>query len=272
MRVIFNADDFGASTRVNSAVAEAHRLGVLTSASLMPAEPSAAEAVTLARESPRLDVGLHVALSDALAAGRGADVSRLAGRDGRFPRHPAVAGMRMFFDPGSRRQAAREVAHQFELFDHTGLALHHVDGHQHLHLHPVVWAATVSEATKRGVGWIRIPHEEWIQGSSATAALERAFFSVLRRRCLKSAKCRSLSVADRVYGHLRTGRMTGDIVRSIVARLDAPVNEIYLHPGAGNGSDLELQALVSPEVRSAVEHVGAELTTYRDLTNRPGVT
>ena len=68
-RLIVNADDFGLTAGVNRAVAEAHRHGVLTSASLMVDEPGAQEAASLARALPRLSVGLHA------AAPRGSDWS-----------------------------------------------------------------------------------------------------------------------------------------------------------------------------------------------------
>src|SRR5438552_16568410 len=59
-RLIVNADDFGRSTSINQAIIRAHREGVLTTASLMVNEPAFAEAVALARENPRLGIGLHL--------------------------------------------------------------------------------------------------------------------------------------------------------------------------------------------------------------------
>ena len=58
-RLIVNADDFGLTHGVNRAVADAHRHGVLTSASLMVDAPGAEDAARLARELPGLSVGLH---------------------------------------------------------------------------------------------------------------------------------------------------------------------------------------------------------------------
>ena len=88
-RLIVNADDFGLTAGINRAVADAHRLGVLTSASLMVDAPGAEDAVRLARELPALSVGLH---ADAEA---GADweqalqrqVERFAALLGRAPTH-----------------------------------------------------------------------------------------------------------------------------------------------------------------------------------------
>ena len=58
-RIIFNADDFGASTGVNRGIVEAHRHGVLTSTSLMVTGTAVDAAVGLSRENPELAIGLH---------------------------------------------------------------------------------------------------------------------------------------------------------------------------------------------------------------------
>jgi predicted glycoside hydrolase/deacetylase ChbG (UPF0249 family) len=61
---ICNADDFGATRGVNRGVIEAHRAGVLTSASLMVNRPASGEAAELAAGHPELGVGLHVNLTN----------------------------------------------------------------------------------------------------------------------------------------------------------------------------------------------------------------
>lgn len=57
--LIFNADDFGASTGVNQGILDCHTRGVLTSASLMVTGRAVEEAVSMSRDHPRLAVGLH---------------------------------------------------------------------------------------------------------------------------------------------------------------------------------------------------------------------
>lgn len=60
--LIVNGDDFGASHGINQGILEAHRDGVLTSASMFVNRPWSSEAVVLAREAPGLSVGLHADL------------------------------------------------------------------------------------------------------------------------------------------------------------------------------------------------------------------
>jgi predicted glycoside hydrolase/deacetylase ChbG (UPF0249 family) len=62
--LIVNGDDFGASRGVNRGILDAHREGILTSASLMVNMPGSEEAALLVRSAPDLCVGLHVNLTN----------------------------------------------------------------------------------------------------------------------------------------------------------------------------------------------------------------
>jgi len=57
--LIFNADDFGASTGVNRGILECHTRGVLTSTSFMTTGAAVAEAVAMSKDHPKLAIGLH---------------------------------------------------------------------------------------------------------------------------------------------------------------------------------------------------------------------
>src|SRR5436190_22737022 len=69
--LIVNADDFGASPGINRGILEAHRLGILTSTSLLVNRPWSEPAAVLSRDAPELSIGLHVELGEdrGLAAG-----------------------------------------------------------------------------------------------------------------------------------------------------------------------------------------------------------
>ena len=96
-RLIVNADDFGHSPSINTAVIRAHREGILTTASLMVNEPACAEAVALAKENPELGVGLHIALLHGRSALPSEKIPGLVNARGEFSNNPAGAGMRFFF-------------------------------------------------------------------------------------------------------------------------------------------------------------------------------
>src|SRR5690349_482814 len=62
--LIVNADDLGQSPGVNRGIFQAHRDGIVTSASLMVRWPAAGEAAAYARAHPDLSVGLHLDLGE----------------------------------------------------------------------------------------------------------------------------------------------------------------------------------------------------------------
>ena len=62
--LIVNGDDFGASRGINRGILEAHRRGILTSASLLVDAPRSEEAARLGQAAPELSVGLHVDLAN----------------------------------------------------------------------------------------------------------------------------------------------------------------------------------------------------------------
>src|SRR5882672_10601073 len=132
-RLIVNADDFGRSHSINAAVIRAHREGILTTASLMMNEAACDEAVALAKQNPKLGVGLHLTLLCGHAALPREKIPGLVNDRGEFTNDPVSAGMKYFFRRELRAQLEAEIAAQFEKFRATGLNLDHVNGHLHLH-------------------------------------------------------------------------------------------------------------------------------------------
>ena len=108
-RLVVTADDFGLSLEVNEAVERAHRQGILTAASLMVAGPAVADAVARARRLPRLGIGLHLALVDAMPVLTREAVPALVDDVGRFRSDLARYGAKIFFTPSGRRQIAAET-------------------------------------------------------------------------------------------------------------------------------------------------------------------
>jgi predicted glycoside hydrolase/deacetylase ChbG (UPF0249 family) len=86
--VIVNADDFGLSPGVNRGIAEAHRNGVVTSASLMVDTPFSADAAAMISELPALTVGLHAELEGVDGAAElERQIDRFRSLTGRRPTH-----------------------------------------------------------------------------------------------------------------------------------------------------------------------------------------
>lgn len=62
VRLIVRADDMGYHNDINHAIIKAHKEGIVTSASIMPASLFFDEGVKLCKENPKLAAGIHVAV------------------------------------------------------------------------------------------------------------------------------------------------------------------------------------------------------------------
>src|SRR5262249_30026641 len=233
---IINGDDFGYSRGVNRAIVEAHQHGILTSASLMVTGDAFEEAVALARSNPRLAVGLHLVLVCGKSVLPPSEIPHLVDASGRFPFGPQKTGLRYQFNRAARRELRSEIRAQLNKFHGTGLRLSHVDGHLHMHSHPVVFRMLIDMAAEFGIKVIRLPREELgvtLRIDRTNLATKLAWwwiFGRLGRYGERRLSRTGIKFADRVYGLLASGRMTEEYLLEMIPRVNGDLIEIYSHP------------------------------------------
>jgi predicted glycoside hydrolase/deacetylase ChbG (UPF0249 family) len=231
--LITNADDFGFTRDVNSGIIEAHRHGILTATTLMATGAAFDHAVELARQNPELDVGVHLVLVDTPG----------------FP--PTIPGL--LFSLG-RINIYEELVRQVQKVLDAGLKPTHLDTHKHTHLLPPVFNAVTRIAQEFKIPWVR-----------------RRFGPF---RLLPTHGCRT---TDHFTGFRLTGRYGAGELAEVIRRLPEGSTEFMCHPGLctdelraartrlKESRRRELDALVSPEVRAALEESGVKLVRYKDL-------
>jgi len=272
--LVLTGDDFGASAEVNEAVEASHRDGLLTSASCIVTGPAFDDAAERARRLPELATGLHVVLCDGRAASPPGKIPGLAGADGRFEASAARAGLRYWRRRRELRpQLERELRAQLERFAATGLRLDHVDGHHHLHLHPVVFDVLAPLLADYRVPWVRLLHEDGLAraGAPRPGDLVPAVFVALSRRARAKAAAAGAQGPARVYGLRATGRLGEAELARLIRGLRAPTVEIYLHPSRRDAAGrAEEAALCSVAARQALKESGYRLTSTRRLGRAEG--
>ncbi|HVV01803.1 MAG TPA: hopanoid biosynthesis-associated protein HpnK [Verrucomicrobiae bacterium] len=269
-RLIVNADDFGRSRSINEAIIRAHREGILTTASLMVNEKGAAEAVQLARENPRLGVGLHLSLLCGISALPPAQIPGLVNEAGEFTNSPVGAGMRYFFRRGLRDQLRNEIRAQFDLFRRTGLRMDHVNGHLHLHLHPTIFRLLMDEAEAFGIRRLRLTRDPFRLNASIASGqwlyrfTHAGIYTVLSATARPALRTRGIRHTDRVFGLLQNARVDERFVHALLEKLPDGDSELYSHPSLDEFKH-EFEALMSPRARSQIESRGIQLIRYQDL-------
>jgi hopanoid biosynthesis associated protein HpnK len=280
-RLIINADDFGVSEEVNEAVIRGYREGVLTSTSLMVTGEAFEQAVRLAKENPGLAVGIHLVTVVGKSVLSHTEIPHLVTREGSFSNNPTAAGLKYYFSPSARRELRKELAAQFEKFHSTGLPLSHIDGHLHLHVHPVIFKAAVDLGAKYGTRRMRVPEEErrlaleFDRAAVVQKTVHALLFGGLARYMKKTLTGRGFLFPERVYGNLQSGRMSERYFLYALDNLSADTNEIYFHPAVYSDERLldhqerqcsiEFEALTSDRVKQRVNELGIKLTNYFEI-------
>lgn len=268
-QLIVTGDDFGLALPVNEAIMHAHTRGILTSASLMVGAAAAQDAIERARTLPTLKVGLHLVLVEGKAVLPPDVIPDLVDAHGLFSTRLLSAGCSFFFRPNVRRQLELEIRAQFQAFKQSGLALDHVNGHNHMHLHPTVLSAVLKVGKDFGLRYVRLPYEPLLASWRAARRepLRRFTSWALLWPLLRWVKWRitqaKLSCNDFVFGFHDSGHLRADLLERFLQQLPDGLTEIYCHPATRRCTELdstmsdyeheeEFKALVHAGVKAAI--------------------
>ncbi len=283
-KLIITGDDFGLSLAVNEAIEEAHRKGVLSTASLMVAAKAAGDAVDRARRLPSLRVGLHLVLVGGSPISPPHLLPGLVDAKGEFSSHLFRAGINFFFSPEIRRQLKQETRAQFQAFRNTGLSLDHVNCHKHMHLHPTIGRLILEVGKEYGVRGVRYPYEpilpSWRASRKALGRKVLSWLFLLPWLALLKNRLRQAQLCSNhfVFGMNDSGNMNLDLVLRFLKYLPPGVTEIYFHPASRRCLELnptlqnyhsqeEFAALTSSALREALLASHIQCVGFSDLAD-----
>jgi predicted glycoside hydrolase/deacetylase ChbG (UPF0249 family) len=255
--LIVNADDFGYTRDVNQGILEAHRRGILTSATLMATGAAFDDAVRLAKATPTLDIGCHLVL---------------VGEAGFPPTVPQLVQAVLL----GRIRIYEELRRQVQRILDAGLRPTHLDTHKHTHLLPPVLEAVARLSEEFRIRWVRRPFD--FRAQPGGVGWKNRLMRLRARgfaRTLAKYGCRS---TDWFCGFRMTGAYDAGLLAAVIRALPEGSTEFMCHPGI-LGPELaqartrlkqsrqeEMAALTSPEVRAAVEQSGVRLAGFGDLS------
>lgn len=271
--LVVTADDLGLTDGVGRAVRRAHLEGVVTATSLLAVGRAFDSAVRMLRETPSLDVGAHLAIvgedPPLLSA---PEVPTLVDHRGRFPlsyRTVVRRGLVGALDPEDVR---RELRAQLDRIAGAGLALTHLDTHQHVHLWPGVARVVVELAVERGVPVVRLPRS---RGLGPT----RVGVGLLSGRLRRRVAAAGLQGTGDYAGLDEAGALDDAAFGRALGRLasgGAETAEVNCHPGEAGDPELgrfawgyrwadETAALTDPRTVDRVAAAGFRLGGFREL-------
>ncbi len=251
-RLIVNADDFGRAHGVNSGILRAHRDGIVTATTLMANAACADEAGRFARETPSLDVGVHLVLTYGRPISDPERVRSLVDRDGHFRRAADLLDGES--TPDGDEALAEFRAQHARTSVLIGREPTHLDSHHWVHDVPTLeWAiASLAAETRAAVR----PHDDAQRGR------------------LRAAGARTVDRYRRDFQH--QGHIDVASLERILGEIREGLTELGCHPGESDADlvatstyaadrAVELATLIDPRSRQAVARCGIALARYSDL-------
>ncbi len=241
-RLVVNADDLGLTTAVNDGIFDAHRHGILTSASLFPNAPATADAIERVRSVRSLGVGVHLTLVDGVPVLPPASIPTLVEGDGRFRRSWKPFIVACLTGRISLGDVERELTAQIQRVLAAGIAPTHADAHKHVHAYPPVFSVVATLAARFGIPTVRIPYEQPQWAAMMPLPADRARWIERRQAALNAvmwpwarANARVASSlglqTPRFLGRVHTGLLDEPSLHRLLAGIGAGVTELMVHPG-----------------------------------------
>jgi chitin disaccharide deacetylase len=291
-QLIVNADDFGLTTGVNRAISEAHRDGIVSSATLMANGPAFEDAVKTAKDDTSLSVGCHVVLIDGspvspatrldtMVAIRSAEPEKFYASLSAFAARAMLGG----FD---REQLVEEITAQIRKIQAAGIEVTHLDSHKHAHIFPEILAAMLRAAKICGVRAIRSPFvpmkaimaqqfagKRILMKRYGQVRVLNMFAPAFRRQLERSG----LRAPDGVIGVIETGVLDSVLLRQALTSLPEGTWELVSHPGYADADlraahtrlvesrERERSLLTSPELKEFLQQQDIRVIGYREFVN-----
>jgi hopanoid biosynthesis associated protein HpnK len=284
--LIVNADDLGWTGGVNRGIAETHRNGIVTSASLLANGAAFGSGVELARTTPGLGVGLHLNLSDGAPVAKRQLVTTLLNERGELEGKPESLLLRLARRSVLLEEVEREWDAQIQKARDSGIELTHLDGHKHVHMLPGLFEIALRLAKKHGIAAVRVSHEESSLRAALSAGAQQKGTVVMKQgvqaRGLKllapdareQAERAGIATADYFCGIAQTGELTREGVLRLMEILPEGTTELMCHPGfmdaelANSATRLqasrqaEVEILTDTGIRNLVASQGIRLIDY----------
>lgn len=153
MKVIVNADDMGMSDKVNRSIIKMHKMGVVTSTTLMANAPRFNEAIELLSTHTDLGVGVHLCLDGPYHSNINYRTLIDPDKGSFYEKEEVIKKIRSsYFD---KEEIFSEFCLQVEKVRDQGIRVSHLDSHHHLHLYYPILSQVIRVARKYDIPFIR---------------------------------------------------------------------------------------------------------------------
>lgn len=270
VRLVVNADGFGASAERDRAVIATHQHGIVTSTSVLGNAVDPASVKAALATVPKLGVGVLLSLVEGAPVAPPDTVPSLLGPDGKFPNRARDVVLTWAKAALKADEVEQELEAQVSRLRDLGLAIDHLCSKDGLGFLPVVAQAQERVARRHGIAGLRVSVE---RPTLAFAAEPRRGLETAAMAAMAWVSRRDLGArrhGPQSWGFFESGRLDEVRILEILGRLGAGSHELICHPDltgdlASTPRDSEAFALGSARVRSVLLDRQIELVRWADL-------
>ena len=264
--VVVTADDFGRSDSICHAVEIAFREGLVTDASLMVNAESRDLGLEIACRNPGLGIGVHLAFQDVEPLTKSKYVASL-----RDLSHSAVFLRLLFAGSAHIREVRAEMEAQVKWLVDQGVQPSHINGHNHVHIHPRIRRTVSQLAIKYNIPWKRTPHERNFENVGVARRAQQVAVSFF---CMLTSFVRdgNVNVPNQFFGFAVSGQMKREHLAKYLAKATSGITEIICHIGLlddapsidGYSWTSELQTITTMSKREAEDAFNVNIAGFHE--------
>lgn len=274
IRLIINADDYGYFKCVSQGILEGASDGLITATGIMANGPDFEKHIEWLEGAPELDLGVHLNIT------HGRPLSSIMSDYLRSDKGIFPGKFTIIKDLVSGRLKVKDVADEWRAqitrCIQANIKLRFLNSHEHLHMFPPLYKATIKLAQEFGIPHVRFSTPEWTGSREPGTILRNILMhgmSVINRRwCLSSEHLEFL-------GMNQSGKLSIAYMQSIFPRLQSgTIYELMCHPGHYDSDEItdpnllayhrwqsELDLLKSKELSALCSNYGIEVVGYGNL-------
>lgn len=287
--LIVSADDLGITEPVTDGIFVAHRDGIVTSTSLVVNMSDSERAARLAGQTPSLDVGLHLNITEGKPILSPGEVRTLVNGSGDFyPKDEMIPRIKRFKVNPHHMEA--EFAAQIDRIQELGICPTHLDSHHHVHIYPLSAWVFKRIALKFGVRKVRMTRYYMTQDPKdrrtdtkppfyrrrSVIASKNILKTLIHKTLWRNLICPKYSIITPILSSTVDALSILAKWVQLLSGLPEGVCEATSHPSLDSGGALhpdpfsklrawELEALTSPEVKKTIHDSNVRLMNFRDL-------
>lgn len=288
--LIINADDFGYCPRRDKAIVDLFKRKSISSTSLLVNGDHAHQACSYAKVYS-IPMGIHLNLTEGRPVTKDlSQINSLVNADGLMY---GKLGLRDELEKGNVKKEHIEYEIEMQLDKYkeltNGERPQHIDGHQHIHVHPLIAESVARISKKFGINYIRVPLDQMILSSGTKNSFYQNVVNQTKL-AIEIFDKYCLMYTNYFLGMTITGKdFTLDNIEKCLLKLPEShcFIELMCHPGypsdpciggcgtgqpddfsQSNDRQQEFDILSSTDLRIIFKKYNISLCTYNDLMNK----